>query len=126
MGDTSDAVNRMSASNRDTWPGGCRGKQVESRSTEGIWDRGKVVDGAEYDRIRPRSDGNAHGVERRDLEKSVTTCGPTRPHRRVEANRADRMRQISCIWTGEGVGTISRCDMQDRATGVDRGRTART
>jgi hypothetical protein len=47
-----------SASDRDTWPGGCRGWQVESRSTEGVRDRENVVDGAEYDRIGPGSEKN--------------------------------------------------------------------
>jgi hypothetical protein len=38
----------------------CRG---EPRVVEGVQDRAKVVDGTEYDRIRPKSDGNARGVE---------------------------------------------------------------
>jgi hypothetical protein len=58
-----------SASDRDTWPGGCRGEQEESRGVEVSRDRQKDVDGAEYDGNRPRSEENERDVDTNALHR---------------------------------------------------------
>ena len=55
---SSEGGGEMSASDRDTRPGGCRGEQVESRGFKGVRDHRKGVDGAELDGIRPGSKRN--------------------------------------------------------------------
>jgi hypothetical protein len=52
-----------STSCRGKGPGGQLDLQGEPRVVEVVRDRDKPVDRAEYDRICPSSDGNAHGVE---------------------------------------------------------------
>ena len=63
IGGLSDDSGKMSVLDQDTWPGGCRGEQVESRGFKGIWDCRQGVDSAEHDRKCPRSNGNTHTME---------------------------------------------------------------
>ena len=62
-GDTSDGSGGTNTPSRDRPPGGHLDDQEESRGVEGVRGRHKVVDRAEYDRIRPRSDRNERDVE---------------------------------------------------------------
>ena len=61
IGGSSEDGGEMSASGRDTQPGGYRGEQVESRCTEGNSDRASAIDHAEIDGIGPGSERNEHG-----------------------------------------------------------------
>ena len=63
IGEGNQRVDDANALCRDTWPGGQMGELEGSRGVEVVRDRVKVVDGAGYDLIHPRTDGNERVVE---------------------------------------------------------------
>jgi hypothetical protein len=66
-GGSNDDRGDTNAPGRATGPGGHLELQGESRGAEVDWERRKVVERAEYDRIRPSSDGNSRGVDANTL-----------------------------------------------------------
>ena len=85
---------------QDTVPGDPRGQPEASGDVEGVRDRRKVVDDADYNGIGPRNDGDEHGVETDALRRDKGPGDPESEHEAMGDVERDRRRRNGV----EGVG----------------------
>ena len=92
-GVTSDVGSGTNAPSRDRPPGGHLGDREESRGVEGVRDRDKVVDRAEYDWIRPRCEEDERGGDANPPSRDRGPGGQLGEQVESGANEGGRERQ---------------------------------
>jgi hypothetical protein len=109
---SNERVDETNAPHRRNSPGGHLGEPEASRGVKGVQDRGTVVDSAEYNWTRPKSDGNARGVV------PNPPCRVRGPGGRIGEPKASR--DVEGDWSresdGEGVGYDGRRGGKHSAT----------
>ena len=111
-----ERADETDAPRRDWPPGGHLGDREESEGVEGKPDRAKVLEGAGYDGIRHRTEGNERGIDTNALRRVRGPGGHSGEEVESGEVGGERERQSD----GDGVGCDGRRCRMDRATSGTR------